>query len=215
MKKIILWVLMIVAIFSFAACANEDESDTRVTVLPTLSVDTEATGVVQESATAEKKAVTIGEKEYEFPVLVSDLIDDGWYFDDSVQTRLDTVEANTIAALPDISLYHNEYQFRIVLIEVNNDSDAEKPVRDCKLIKVGVNGSAAVDASKIKFVLPGGITWQSTAADVVSVYGTAENHPEYFSKVKHMGSTADYTGDLFSVSFTFFEDGTIEYICFS
>ena len=229
MKKIFALFLVIASLASFAACArynnetgkssSEDNKNTTVTQVPfeyALAVDTTTKGVVKENVPINEKKVTIGNKEYEFPVTLSELIDDGWYFDENMQDRMQlvggTVAADTVENLSDMNLYHNDYGVRLMLLTISNDTDKEQLLRDCKLEKFGINISMMDDPSKMEFVLPGGITFQSTAADVVNVYGAAENN-QNFIMVKHDGSTADYYGELYAVNFTFFEDGKIEYIC--
>lgn len=217
MKKYIAIILMLVFCMAFAGCADNETAETNVSatqieVLPTLSVDVESTGVVSETPMDQKKIIIAG-KEYDFPFLASDLIDDGWYFDEYVRENLAPVEADTIKNLSDINLYHDEYGFRIMLLLADNSGGEEKEIRDCLIAKIGINSSMSDNPENIDIVLPGGITWQSTAADVVSVYGAAENNPN-FLQVKFDGCSADYFGELFSVNFTFFEDGSIEYLCF-
>lgn len=229
MKKIIALALVMASLVTFAACSKynkEDESAptdntaSQATQVPfeyVLSVDTTKKGVVKENVPINEKKVTIGNKEYEFPVAISELIDDGWYFDENMQERMQlmggTVAAETVENLSDMNLYHDEYGARLMLLMISNDTDKEQLIRDCKLDKFGINVSMMNDPSKVNLVLPGGITLQSTAADVLMVYGTTDNSPN-FMQVKHDGSAADYFGELYSVNFTFFEDGTIEYICF-
>ena len=225
MKKIIALALALMSLVTFAACNDrnqetEGESTTEVTQAPfeyVLAVDTTTKGVVKENVPINEKKVTIGNKEYEFPVAISELIDDGWYFDENMQERMQlvggTVAADSVENLSDMNLYHDEYGARLMLLMVSNDTNEEQLLRDCTLDKFGINVSMMNDPSEVNIVLPGGITLQSTAADVVEIYGESENNP-YFMNVKHDGSSAEYFGELYAVNFTFFEDGTIEYICF-
>lgn len=216
MKKIIALILIIMALSSFAACdgqKNNTDKPQPMEVEATLAVDTDATGIVQSAVAIDSKRITLGDKEYEFPVVVSELVDDGWYFDENVRENLEPVDASVTKELYDMNLYHDEYGMRLMLLEARNDKAEEQELRDCYLTKIGINRSMMEDPEKVNIVLPGGITFKSTAADVLSIYGTSEDHPNFYMAELN-GSSADYIGEAFSVSFTFFEDGTIEYICF-
>lgn len=220
MKKILAFVLLVMSLMTFTACVSdkEDVAVTQTQVEYVLTVNTETTGEIKSDVSMDEKKITLGDKEYEFPVLIADLIDDGWYFDENARERLQEMEGGALASgdeaeLQDMNLYHDEYGVRLMLLMVRNETDTEQLLRDCYLTKFGLNNSMMEDPAKVNVVLPGGITWHSTAADVVSVYGDAENNTSFY-QVVHNGSTADYFGKLFSVNFTFFEDGTIEYICF-
>ena len=213
--------LVLASLMAFAACAannSEETTTTQLAIEDGLTVDIETTGVTVKDVPMDTKKITIGEKEYECPALISDFIDDSWYFDENAIEKMNLeyngeIEANTTTELLDMNLYHDEYGFRMMMLEAKNDSEEVQLLRDCYLTKIGINRSMMEDPEKVNIILPGGITWQSTAADVLSVYGTEEEHPN-FRQVDLNGSTADYIGETFSVSFTFFEDGTIEYICF-
>ena len=216
MKKLIALLLIIITLVSFAACGAQGDNNTKVQpmeVEATLSVDTDATGVVQEISPVNGTKITLGDKEYEFPVVVSELVDNGWYFDENVRENLEPVDASIKKELYDMNLYHDEYGVRLMLLEAKNEMSEQQELRDCYLTKIGINCSMFEDSEKVNIVLPGGITFKSTAADVLRIYGTSEEHPN-FTAAKLNGSSADYICDKYSVSFTFFEDGTIEYICF-
>lgn len=216
MKRILALALIVIALLSLVACAQPKDDTSKVQpmeVEATLSVDTDATGVVQENSPANSTKITLGDKEYEFPVVVSELVDNGWYFDENVRENLEPVDASTKKELYDMNLYHDEYGVRLMLLEAKNDTTEEQELRDCYLTKIGINRSMMEDPEKVNIVLPGGITFKSTAADVLRVYGTSEEHPN-FTAAKLNGSTADYICEQYSISFTFYEDGTIEYICF-
>ena len=222
MKKHIAIILMLVFCMALAGCADNETAETNVPatqieVLPTLAVDMDATGIVaNEPAPIDSGKITIGDKEYVFPMLVSELVDDGWYFDENARERLaemDLVEAKSTRTIDDFNLFHDEYAdgFRLMILGVYNDGDEPAQIRDCYLGAISVNATMVTSPEKLNLVLPGGVTWKSTAADVVSIYGNAENHP-YFYFAKLEGSSADYTGEHFNVSFTFDDDGKINYL---
>lgn len=217
MKRIIALMLLIVAFSSFAACTGEKNGKSEIQPMEieaTLAVDTDARGVVQTDMPLENKRIILGNKEYDFPLVVSELIDDGWYFDENARERLEPIGANVSTELYDMNLYHDEYGMRLMLLSIRNDSDTEQELRDCRLTKIGINRSMIEDLEKVNIVLPGGVTFKSTAADVVDIYGTVDNKGIFYA-VELNGSSADYIGELFCVNFTFMNDGTIEYICFS
>ena len=219
MKRIIVLLLVLLMVVLSAACTDQTKNDkdteknnTPMVVEPTLAVDVNATGIVADTPIDDRK-ITLGDKEYEFPILVSQLTDNGWYFDENARENLEPVEANANKELYDMNLYHDEYDMRIMLLSAKNESDKEQELRDCYLTKIGINRSMMEDPEKVNIVLPGGVTFKSTAADVLRIYGPAENNPNFFL-VELNGSSADYIGEDYTVNMTFFEDGTIEYICF-
>ncbi|MBR3971966.1 MAG: hypothetical protein IKJ83_03685, partial [Ruminococcus sp.] len=172
MKKIIALILIIMALSSFAACdgqKNNTDKPQPMEVEATLAVDTDATGIVQSAVAIDSKRITLGDKEYEFPVVVSELVDDGWYFDENVRENLEPVDASVTKELYDMNLYHDEYGMRLMLLEARNDKAEEQELRDCYLTKIGINRSMMEDPEKVNIVLPGGITFKSTAADVLSI----------------------------------------------
>lgn len=223
MKKLIALVMLVLVLASFTACTsdnNKDDDNKIQTILPTLSVDMDATGVVAENpAPMDSGKITLGNKEYTFPMLISELTDDGWYFDENARERLAEMElipANSTETLADMNLFHNEYAggMRLMLLGVYNDGDEEAELRDCYLGAMAVNATMAANPEDINIVLPGGITFNSTASDVVAAYGDSYDHPEFLG-AQLDSSSAEYRGNNFNVSFTFEEDGRINYIYYS
>ncbi|MBE6738396.1 MAG: hypothetical protein E7566_07090 [Ruminococcaceae bacterium] len=223
MKKIVVLALAVLMLASVTACTSENnksKDNTSITVLPTLAVDMDSTGVVAENpAPMDSGKIIIGNKEYVFPMLVSELTEDGWYFDENARERLSEMElipTRSTETLADMNLFHDEYAggLRLMLLGVYNEGDEPAELRDCYLGAMAVNATMAANPEDINIVLPGGITFKSTASDVVSVYGDADNHPDFFG-AQLDSSSAEYRGEYFNVSFTFEEDGRINYLQYS
>jgi len=81
MKKIIAIMLVILAVLSLTACSSSrdaQEQTTQTEYKPTLEVDTEKKGIIAENPTPiDSGKITIGKREYTFPMLVSELTEDG------------------------------------------------------------------------------------------------------------------------------------------
>ncbi len=218
MKKLLALALVVLLLASLGACGEKEVSENTATTI--LDVDVDATGVtIENPAPMDSSKITIGNKEYEFPMLVSELTEDGWYFDENARERLSEMElipAKSTETLQDFSLFHDEYAggLRLMLLGVYNEGDEPAELRDCYLGAMAVNATMAANPEDISIILPGGITFNSTAKDVIAAYGDNNNHP-HFIGAKLEGSSADYRGENFNVSFTFEADGRINYLQYS
>lgn len=180
-----------------------------------LKVDYETPGsVAAESAELNSATVVINGQTLQMPFAVSALVQNGWHFysEDSGQQM---ISANTLASVMGFTLYWNEEPY-LDLSAVRNDSTVEKPVLECTVDTL-IMDLDLENMSDLDFVLPGGITGASTAADVLSVYGDVTDNGS-FDHVQ-VGNTMLYYVDNeqtgLSFYFGFREDGTLKRISIS
>lgn len=100
---------------------------------------------------------------YQFPMYVSDLTDNGWAFDSSTKSELKTLPANTLVA-PAVAMRkkaNDGYGATACAVQPVNKSTSETTLEDARLYSLKFSKS---DAPTL--VLPSGITWDSTFAEV-------------------------------------------------
>lgn len=173
-------------------------------------VDTTTKGSIKEGAASINEAkITLCGKEYAFPVKISDLIADGWYFSEN-QDVSEKVPAESVAMTNGIYLFSADGS-EITIGEICNELTEEAGIEDCLITRVSLD----VEWEDITdFVLPGGIIADSTAADVLSVFGNP-NEAEGFESGYNLDDQLSYENNEESgltYHFTFNEDGTL-YSC--
>lgn len=150
----------------------------------------------------------------ELPFAASKLFDKGWHFSENSTAAEELLDPNTTTNLVSFYLYNSDGS-SIMLEQAVNDSDTAKPVGECDISAIGIHTYELTEAFG-DLILPGGICLYSTAADVVSVYGTPENN-EYFESVtvsEHGIGYIDHKDTGLSYSFHFYDsedyDGQLE-----
>ncbi len=218
---------------ALAGCGGEEtpstSGETEVTQEPTettetgllgengkrLKVDYETTGsVAPEAASINSATLVINGQTLQMPFTVSALTENGWHFysEDSGQQL---ISANTQASVMGFTLYWNDTPY-LDLSGVRNDSAAQKPLLECTVDTLIMDLNQE-NMAELEFVLPGGITKDSTAADVLAVYGDVMQN-EAFDHVQ-VGNTMLYYVDNeqtgLSFYFGFRDDGTLKRISIS
>ena len=170
-----------------------------------LKVDYETPGTIAEEAPGiGSKSFTLMGTTLEVPFLTSKLIENGWtFYSESVGQKM--VSPETEANIMGFDMYLNDAAY-LTLGRLQNTASGEKPATECYVTKLTINMAEGVE-----FVLPGGITQASTAADVLAVYGDVLEN-DSFDHVQ-VGNTmlyyAEHKDTGLSFYFGFNEDGTL------
>lgn len=213
----------------FAGCSNEDDFDasesseaTEETTEETvdgyegekgkpLTVDFTTHGTRDEGAAAlNTKTFLFNGTTYEYPFSIASMLENGWRFY-SEDVSLQTVSASTEASVMGFNFYHGDL-LCAELSRIVNASEEVAPVKDCTVSCMTIYTTQEESDDALSFVLPGGITDASTAADVIEVFGPALDNMT-FESVQTGASLLYYschkeTG--LSYAFGFRDDGTIE-----
>ena len=149
-------------------------------------------------------------KKYTLPIRISELIDDGWDINTDALVR--KIKPKTTASLSGFRMI-NEDGARFSLNSAYNDSDTEQGLEDCLLISVYADNLSS-ESTKAEFIFPGGVVKESTAGDVVSVYGDPNNSDLFSERGYNLEKQLTYDTQKdsgMSFSFVFEEDGTLTY----
>ncbi len=103
-------------------------------------------------------------KAYKLPVTIADLSEGGWVFDDALKEELGEFPANTVTNNINID-NANDAQKALSIVLINPYQET-KPLEEVAIAQLSVGKFTAN-----KVVLPQGITWESTMADVEAAYG--------------------------------------------
>lgn len=144
-----------------------------------LSVDTTWNGVIEENAEpVSSSKVIINGTTYEFPFAAGQLLENGWSLAPNVSFENDFA-ANTQTHLIGASLFYEERDY-LSIGAVYNNSTAPQPLEACQVTRLTIHIGYRLKLEKtFSFVLPGGITWDSSAADVIAVFGPVENNTNF------------------------------------
>ena len=201
MKKYIISIVMILSLLFVTACNNEKKDTEGATEPTTIEITTEQadkdqirdkkTGVVfgvdkdtkgiQSSSLTDHDSgkIMLDQSTYYFPLVFSQFTGDGWtYFDNQDKQIDDVYDATSGKGSVDIVFRNNGISFIVKHIGFVADPGGfagESIITDIILQGSGNNET-------FSWVLPGGITEKSTAADILSVFGDP-NNTEYFSSL--------------------------------
>ncbi len=161
------------------------------------TVDLTARGeVAEDAAEITEKTVIINGHSYTLPVHYSDLIDNGWNLPEGY-TFVNRYQPNTTTQLVGFFLEDGNGG-KLLIGQAKNPTDEEVGLENCLIGSLSCNNVNTVD-----FVLPGGITANSTAADVIEIFGNPEDS-EHFAWVSFDEDTLIYHENVASgVSFYF------------
>lgn len=179
----------------------------------TLQVDLSAHGTVITGGTVvgSSKLILNGVV-YEMPFVMSQLQVSGWSGEISDQTVFAGMEDLTFAVW---SLETGE-EDELLVYKVRNEAGEAQPVSACSVTKLEVKDIQALSET-CSFVLPGGITKSSTAADVAAVYGGAVDNGEFKSVdvYEKCLEYRDQNNSRLTYEFWFHSDGTLDSVTIS
>lgn len=175
-----------------------------------LKVDFMTHGAVSEDAPAlDSKKIVIAGVSYEFPCAVSRFMENGWHFySDEIAEQ--TVSADTETNVMGFTLYTEEDGITLEIGRLRNDASNKTAVKDCLVTKLTVS-VVSDTGERLEFILPGGITERSTAADVIEVYGPAVDNTSfgYVQTGTSLLYYAENEASDMSYAFHFSDDGAI------
>lgn len=180
-------------------------------------VDTSVKGSIKTGAESiDSNKVIINGVTYEIPCMTSELFNNGFYLSDNM-TFENEFDANASTNLISFDLYNDEGNF-IDLSQIYNNSDSTKTLEECLLteLRIDVDEITYADAA-FDFVLPGGITKDSTAADILEIYGNP-NSSDVFKNgynLEHQLTYNNHNSSHMSYSFCFNDDGTLSLAVFT
>lgn len=181
-----------------------------------LTVDFETHGTVaQEAAALNSKTIVLNGVTLELPCLVSNLTDNGWsFYSETMSQKL--VSAGTEASIMGFTMYLGDQGY-LELGKVRNDAAQEAPVSACYVTKLTIHTLDHETEDGFDFVLPGGITGYSTAADVIEVFGPAQDNEvfDYVQTGPFLLYYAEHAETALSYAFSFNEDGTLQSVTIS
>ncbi len=169
-------------------------------------VDTTVKGTIKEGASSiDNSNVVLCGKEYNFPIKISELIADGWYFSEN-QVIENDVDPESYARTNGIYLFDGNGS-EITIVEVYNELTEAAAIEECYISDLRLN----IEWENITdFVLPGGIIAESTAADILSVFGNP-NKADGFESGYNLDDQLTYENNSasgLSFTFSFNDDGT-------
>lgn len=183
--KVLALVLILSLILSLAACGGGNKLDIK------------------------GDKIILAGKEYTVPFTTADLIDNGWKSDSS---RSVTFSPQTRTSGGEVKIT-NDSGDTIVLISYYNDSDEDKDVNDCKVVKFDVDFRTVSDKKSYEF--PGGITPESSRDDIIKAYGEPNDSNTEFDLAKEQSKLLMYLNQKdsgISYSFSFNDDDTLKAI---
>ncbi len=194
--------------------ADKNDSDNNVSAQKIVNddgeefiVDTSVKGTIKEGAASiHDSKVVLNGKEYNFPIKISDLIADGWHFSEN-QVAEDDVAPETLALTNGVYLFSANGD-EITIRSVYNELSEAAPIEDCLAAGIKIDAESEDD---IDFVYPGGITKDSSAADVLSIFGDPNktNDFDYGYNLDEQLSYENNNNSGITYHFTFNEDGTL------
>lgn len=221
MKRLILVTLALLLLLTACGTEPAGTTGTEATTAPTLAPEdlpiinwsgtqfspplTQRGTVAEDAAPVDSARFSLCGKTYTMPIRISDLIADGWESSASDTLRF---KAKTRTQLIGYTLTAPDGS-KIDALAIYNDSDEPLPMEQTLLVSFWINDQKVKDGTKL--VLPGGICPDSTAADVVSVFG----HPDIASPFREHNNGDDtlyygYPGDLpLEYQFSFDEYGRL------
>ena len=171
-----------------------------------LSIDITTRGEVAENAVdITGKTIFINGHSYTLPMNFSDLFADGWKIPEGYQLN-NYYQPNTITKLVGFFL-EDSNGARLLIDQVYNPTNETTDLENCLINSLSLN-----DVDSTNFILPGGITKNSTAADVIEIFGNPDDL-KHFESISYDENSLRYLRNVVSgVSFHFsFEPkGTIK-----
>lgn len=171
-------------------------------------VDIITKGEIEENAEGiNSNKFTVAGTSFTLPCNTSNLFDAGWTIKSNM-TFDNFFEGKTETSLVSFEIDSPDNDAEISLSSIYNDSEENKPLEECQLTGVKMDPYYFENAD---FVLPGGITKNSTAADVLSVFGNPNDNSnfEYGYNLDDQLTYENHNNTSLTYSFTFNDDGTL------
>ena len=236
MKKFLAVLLATTVVAGFSACGDSKKSTPSETEKPseeTTAVETtagETTEIIKElvnkdgkkftadltteGVTAKmdlgSKSVKLCGKTYTMPLKLKDLTADGWELT-SINFK-NEFKPQVVTNLASFSMKNADGVF-LELNEAYNDTKTTQKLEDCLITSISFS-NLSNDSSKSSFIFPGGITEDSTAGDIVKVYGNPNDSKIFEGYSYNLETQLTYTKHKDSgltLTYTFDDDGQLSY----
>lgn len=174
-------------------------------------VDTSVKGSIKDDAESiNSKKIVLDGITYDLPCAVSQFFDDGYRLGKNM-TFEDAFDANSTTNLVSFHMYNKDDRNFINFRQIFNNSDSEKTLKECLLTGLQISVYDINSDDSFDFVLPGGITKSSTAADVLEVFGNPNGNAnfEYGYNLDDQLTYKNHNESHMTYHFSFNEDGTL------
>lgn len=174
------------------------------------TVNVTATGEIKKGAVdISGNQFELEEHTYSFPIKMSELFDNGWNLSNGYDYQTE-FEGNSTTNLVSYYLIHKNGT-KITLDQLHNEATETKDIKDCTLTGFQIDSYGVENGSS--FVAPGGITLNSNAKDVLSVFGNPNKAKDFKGDSYNLDDQLTYLNHSISnisYSFTFDdEDGSM------
>lgn len=130
-------------------------------------------------------------KVYQLPVLVSDLMDGGWIFEEDLKKQFAEFPAYTVSN--SINIDNENDNQKLISISLINPFEEKLALEEVYVESLTI---AKFTANKI--ILPQGITWKSTLEEVEAAYGEPSD-----KSVDEAGASLVYENETWEISISF------------
>jgi len=171
-------------------------------------VNTDISGEIKSSVNPlNSNKIILNGVEFGLPCPTADLFNKGFSLRDNLSFQ-NSFKANMKTNLSGFfDLIYDEKYTCASIKAIYNGADSEKTLEECELYQISIDCGNMDENSFCDFVLPGGITKNSTAADVLNVYGNPYDNA-YFESGSTGRNVLAYWNNNSSVSYEFkFNDG--------
>ncbi len=174
-------------------------------------VSLENKGEVVSDVPVSSDQIVLAGKSYSFPLDLSMVFDDGWYLqEDAKEVWRWEFKEETEYDLSGVSLFYDDYS-DFDVVRAYNPNQVARDLYGCQVLELRMRHFNTYVYSDFDFVLPGGITKNSTAADVLEVFGNPYTTND-FEEAESFQSALRYTNHKqtgMSFNFSFWEDGRL------
>ncbi len=175
------------------------------------TVNLENKGGVVPGVPVSSNEIVLAGKSYSFPIDLSKAFDNGWHLQDSAKEIWDwEFKEESEYDLSGVSLFYDDFS-DFDVVRAYNPTQEVKDIYGCQMLEMRMLHFNNYVYSDFDFVLPGGITQNSTAADVLAAFGNPNTTTD-FESGKSFDDSLRYINHKqtgMSFSFDFKPDGTL------
>lgn len=153
-KKVLMFIMLIGACLSLAACSMSQEEDTQW-------INDNKNKLSNEITSGE---IMIDGEVYTFPMYLKDFLDTGWHISNNY-TNADTFKLNPGYSSTEFGLFKDKEYIQVSVINMQDEEIS---------LNEGMVEYLKVESSEFDFLLPQGITKRNTQEDIEAAYNDAE-----------------------------------------
>ncbi len=143
---------------------------------------------------------------YELPIMVDELLENNWKFDNGIDKN-QLFDAESISFATNMSQYQDSLN-KTICVELINYEAVNLPLKELAVYSLDLSAST----HKNKVILPQGITWGSTIKEVEKAYGEAD-HDNVFGTEGSETTVLKYITEYFIYELTFTGTGDDATLC--